>query len=92
MFLNLNQPAIIRVRFRRCKTPKIKKCKKITERRAGLQESHQEALVNEQHPKEHPVISNRDGVLMDKSPGQAPEVPVSNSEAGTVQTLVSFRN
>ena len=28
---------------------------------------------------------------MDKSPGQAPEVPVSNSE-GTAQPSVSFRN
>ena len=41
--------------------PKIKKSKRIAERRAGLQESHQEAHVNEQHPKEHPVSSNRDG-------------------------------
>ena len=71
--------------------PKIKKSKRIAERRAGLQESHQEAHVNEQHPKEHPVSSNRDGVL-DKSPGQAPEVAVLNSEAGTAQTSVSFRN
>ncbi|XP_078332996.1 uncharacterized protein LOC144625573 isoform X4 [Crassostrea virginica] len=61
--------------------PKIKKSKRIAERRAGLQESHQEAHVIEQHPKEHPVSSNRDGVL-DKSPGQAPEVAVLNSEAG----------
>nr|XP_022298598.1 uncharacterized protein LOC111107615 [Crassostrea virginica] len=60
--------------------PKIKKSKRIAERRAGLQESHQEAHVNEQHPKEHPVSSNRDGVL-DKSPGQTPEVAVLNSEA-----------
>ena len=71
--------------------PKIKKSKRIAERRAGLQESHQEAHVNEQHPKEHPVSSNRDGVL-DKSPGQTPEVAVLNSEAGTAQTSVSFRN
>ncbi|XP_078315322.1 uncharacterized protein LOC111107615 [Crassostrea virginica] len=60
--------------------PKIKKSKRIAERRAGLQESHQEAHVNEQHPKEHPVSSNRDGVL-DKSPGQTPEVAVLSSEA-----------
>ena len=72
--------------------PKIKKSKRIAERRAGLQESHQEAHVNEQHPKEHPVSSNRDGVLMDKSPCQSPEVAIMNPEAGTAQTLVSFRN
>ena len=42
---------------------------RIAERREGLQESQQEAHVNEQHPKEYPVSRNRDGVLMDKSPG-----------------------
>ena len=52
--------------------PTIKKSKRIAERRAGSQESHQEAPVNEQQPKEHKVSRNRDGVLMDKSPGQAP--------------------
>ena len=71
--------------------PKIKISKRIAERSAGLQESHQEAHVNEQQPKKHPDNRNRDGVLMDKSPGQAPEVPVSNSEAVTAQTSVSFR-
>lgn len=70
----------------------IKKSKRIAERRAGLQESHQEAHVNEQQPKEHQVSRNRDGVLMDKSPGQAPEEPVSNPEAGTAQNSVSFIN
>ena len=29
---------------------------------------------------------------MDKSPGHAPDVSVSNSKAGTTQTSVSFRN
>lgn len=72
--------------------PTIKKSKRIAERRAGSQESHQEAPVNEQQPKEHKVSRNRDGVLMDKSPGQAPEKPVSNPEAGTAQNSVSFRN
>ena len=33
--------------------PTIKKSKRIAERRAGLQESHQETHVNEQQPKEH---------------------------------------
>ena len=72
--------------------PTIKKSKRIAERRAGLQESHQEAHVNEQQPKEHQVSRKRDGVSKDKSPDQAPEEPVSNSEAGTAQTSVSFRD
>ncbi|XP_078336082.1 uncharacterized protein LOC111099888 isoform X2 [Crassostrea virginica] len=70
--------------------PKIKKSKRIAERRAGLQESHQEAHVNEQHPKEHPVSSNRDGVL-DKSPGQTPEVAVLNSKAVSTLHTTSTR-
>ncbi|XP_078341646.1 uncharacterized protein LOC111106003 isoform X4 [Crassostrea virginica] len=70
--------------------PKIKKFKRIAERSAGLQESHQEAHVNEQHPKEHPVSSNRDAVL-DKSSGQAPEVAVLNSEAVSTLHTTSTR-